>query len=220
MKEFSQTFEDGVVVTSAGGEVALTSSVGAGEPEMSIYKYSSGVAFPSPNGETVIEHVGLVTNKQEDWSWATVVLKPEGFCARHHHNDRDEIYYITKGDLVVEVDGDVKTYCAGEKIVIPRGSIHQVTNLSKDTAYMMVLCEPSWLYTDSHEDADLLEHGASRVALDSAPAAKPAEAESVEKHAEPSVGASVVEAEASIFAQPKKGSEKVSSESVTPSASS
>ncbi len=70
----------------------------------------------------------------EFWSQLTVgeangslfkVAKGVGSTNWHSHDDQDEVFVVTEGELVVELrDGDVPVR-AGEMLVVPRGVEHR-----------------------------------------------------------------------------------------------
>jgi quercetin dioxygenase-like cupin family protein len=104
-------------------------------------------------GEDVVEVSGLATDKNPDISWAIVTFDPAGASSRHHHNERTEVYYVTHGQLEVELNDVKYSLSEGKAITIPKGQTHQVVNTSGNTAELVVSCTPSWIYSDSIVDA-------------------------------------------------------------------
>jgi len=53
------------------------------------------------------------------------VAKGVGSTTWHHHDDQDEVFVVTKGELIVELEaGDVRVG-AGELFIVPRGVEHR-----------------------------------------------------------------------------------------------
>jgi len=48
------------------------------------------------------------------------------------HEKREEHWIIIKGEAEVTVDEDIRTYTAGQVIMIPKGAKHRIANKSKE----------------------------------------------------------------------------------------
>lgn len=104
-------------------------------------------------GEDVVEISGKATDGKEDISWAVATFRTDGYSTRHHHAEREEVYYITSGQAKVTVDGVEHFLSEGETITIAKGQIHQVFNVgTHKNLELVVSCSPAWVYTDSIED--------------------------------------------------------------------
>ena len=53
------------------------------------------------------------------------LAKLEGEFVWHDHKDEDELFYIIKGELIIEFRDRVVTLKAGEMIVVPKGVGHK-----------------------------------------------------------------------------------------------
>jgi mannose-6-phosphate isomerase-like protein (cupin superfamily) len=70
----------------------------------------------------------------EFWSQHTIgeangsvyrVAKGIGSTTWHHHDDQDEVFVVTEGELIIELEtGDVRVG-AGELFIVPRGVEHR-----------------------------------------------------------------------------------------------
>src|SRR5687768_16675269 len=58
-------------------------------------------------------------------------LYPGGESAIHVHPQQDEIYEVQEGEMQVYIDGSWKVLKAGERINIPKGTIHAFRNAGK-----------------------------------------------------------------------------------------
>lgn len=76
--------------------------------------------------------------------------------AWHSHDDQDEVFLVTSGELVVELrDGDV-TLGPGEMVIVPRGVEHRAR--ADDVAHFLIVGvgitsnraggKPDWSYAD------------------------------------------------------------------------
>ncbi|MDX1941705.1 MAG: cupin domain-containing protein [Saprospiraceae bacterium] len=72
-------------------------------------------------------------------------VAPKGYLpVRHLHPNQVETFEITKGAFKVELNGELKTFCAGERLVIPKGAPHQWWNVSdSESVEMTVTFEPA-----------------------------------------------------------------------------
>jgi mannose-6-phosphate isomerase-like protein (cupin superfamily) len=145
-------FDNKLKISSKNNAVVLEWTGGKRAGERLQFDHASGAKFASDTGEMITEYSGVATDKREDRSWARALFKPAGHSSRHHHTKGVETYYIVNGSLKIEIDGSTRTYHAGEKVKIPAGKIHQVTNPTKSDAALLVKCKPSWTFEDSHDD--------------------------------------------------------------------
>ena len=69
-------------------------------------------------------------------------VPPGGGPEPHAHNDQDETFYLTSGELEF-VDGDrVFTAVAGDFVYVPRGIRHRFKNRSRHAAKMIFMWTP------------------------------------------------------------------------------
>ena len=61
----------------------------------------------------------------------------------HHHQSRDEFFYILDGELELRVGEETQTAGAGTFAFIPRGTIHGFRNASNDSATLLVMHHPA-----------------------------------------------------------------------------
>src|SRR5918993_123139 len=58
-------------------------------------------------------------------------LFPGGQSAIHIHPQQEETYEVKEGEIEVYLDGTWRTLKAGERIIIPKGTIHAFRNMGK-----------------------------------------------------------------------------------------
>lgn len=79
-------------------------------------------------------------------SLAEAALAAGGQTERHYHRLSEEIYHITRGSGVMEIDGEVREVGVGDSILIPAGSWHQIR--ATEMLEFLCCCAPPY----SHED--------------------------------------------------------------------
>jgi quercetin dioxygenase-like cupin family protein len=60
-----------------------------------------------------------------------------------HHHDFDETFYVTEGELTVQLNDQLYRVSAGELAFAPRGVPHTFTNLGELTARYLIVCTPA-----------------------------------------------------------------------------
>lgn len=66
-----------------------------------------------------------------DWGIGRSVVEVGGSTEAHAHEEH-EIFIFTAGIARVAVDGETREVRAGEAVLVPIGSRHQITNVSAD----------------------------------------------------------------------------------------
>jgi len=72
-------------------------------------------------------HEEWIVNRQ--YCGKKLVLKKGFRCSMHHHKNKDETFYITKGQVLIEVDGKSKVMMPGDSILIMQLTKHRFTGL-------------------------------------------------------------------------------------------
>jgi quercetin dioxygenase-like cupin family protein len=80
-------------------------------------------------------------------SLAEATLEPGQATQRHYHALTEEIYLVTAGGGVLEVDGESREVRVGDAVVIPPGAWHELVAGSAG-ARILCMCVPPY----SHED--------------------------------------------------------------------
>jgi len=62
----------------------------------------------------------------------------------HYHRQLTEVYYVLKGSIVVEVDGEKENLEKGSLIMIYPNTKHKAWKTSKEDAKILVVCCPPW----------------------------------------------------------------------------
>ncbi len=68
------------------------------------------------------------------------IAKVKGEFVWHNHKDEDELFYIIKGTLKIELEGEMLTLREGDMTIIPRGVEHKP--IAEEEVWLM-LFEPT-----------------------------------------------------------------------------
>ena len=72
---------------------------------------------------------------------------------KHYHKKLTEVYYILKGSIDIEVDGETEHLDKGSLIMIYPNTNHKAWKTSEEDAEILVACSPPW----SEEDEILVD---------------------------------------------------------------
>jgi quercetin dioxygenase-like cupin family protein len=61
----------------------------------------------------------------------------------HFHPDQDEAFEVTSGVVGARIDGVAREYRAGDRIVVPRGAVHQMWNAGEGDATATWITTPA-----------------------------------------------------------------------------
>ncbi|HKT45798.1 MAG TPA: cupin domain-containing protein [Gaiellaceae bacterium] len=100
-------------------------------------------AFTTKDGSTIRE-----LHHTDAQSLAEATLEPGQSTQRHHHRLSEEIYLITQGAGVMELDGETRRVVPGDAVLIPPGAWHAIENDGDVELRLMCSCAPPY----SHED--------------------------------------------------------------------
>jgi mannose-6-phosphate isomerase-like protein (cupin superfamily) len=115
------------------------------------YRPSEREPYVALDGSTVVELV-----RPEDGSsrlsvaWARVEAGRRTW--RHLHRSSDEVYYILRGEAMIQVGLEVVAARPGQVVFIPAGTEHLI-QAPAGTVDLLCLCAPPY----SDEDTELLE---------------------------------------------------------------
>jgi mannose-6-phosphate isomerase-like protein (cupin superfamily) len=73
------------------------------------------------------------------------VAKVQGSLAWHSHDDEDELFYILKGRLTIEMEDRTVVLQEGETFVVPRGVRHNP--IAQEECHIMLIERKSTLHT-------------------------------------------------------------------------
>jgi len=70
------------------------------------------------------------------------IYQPKGYCEPHVHKAAENIYYILKGNGIVELDGKKDLVSPGMVIFIPPGVKHTMVNTGFEDLIFIVVASP------------------------------------------------------------------------------
>ena len=81
-------------------------------------------------------------------SLAEATLEPGQATQRHYHARSEEIYLVTHGGGVLEVDGETRDVAEGDAVVIPPGAWHELVAGPSGTR-LLCMCVPPYSHDDT-----------------------------------------------------------------------
>jgi quercetin dioxygenase-like cupin family protein len=82
-------------------------------------------------------------------SLAEASLAPGQATQRHYHALTEEIYLLTAGGGVLEVDGESREVVAGDAVLLPPGAWHELV-AGDDGARLLCMCAPPYSHDDTY----------------------------------------------------------------------
>jgi mannose-6-phosphate isomerase-like protein (cupin superfamily) len=119
---------------------------------MEIRSHSAAQPFITTDGSTIRSLLDLSVAPVANHSLAEATLPAGGRTERHHHAGSEEMYYLLAGEALMEIDGEEKRVTAGDAILIPVGTRHQITNTGADDLTFLCTCSPPWTPEDTYFD--------------------------------------------------------------------
>jgi mannose-6-phosphate isomerase len=66
-----------------------------------------------------------------------ITVAPGGILSRQYHHKRDELWVVLDPGACVELDGKILYPESGEKLFIPRGTIHRLSSVGEGEARVL-----------------------------------------------------------------------------------
>ena len=82
-------------------------------------------------------------------SLAEALLEPGQATQRHYHAKTEEIYLVTAGSGVLEIDGESQTVGAGDAVLIPPGAWHELV-AADEGVRLLCMCVPPYSHDDTY----------------------------------------------------------------------
>ncbi len=111
---------------------------------MDVVHYGSLEPFTTKDGSTIREYLHSPAQ-----SLAEATLAPGQPTQRHYHALTEEIYLLVAGGGAMELDGEVREVEAGDAILIPPGSWHEL-RAGPDGARLLCCCVPPYSHDDTY----------------------------------------------------------------------
>jgi mannose-6-phosphate isomerase-like protein (cupin superfamily) len=115
---------------------------------MEIRKHAQQVPFTTKDGSTIRSLLDLSNAPVSNQSLAEATLPAGAETERHYHRLSEEIYYLTAGRGVMEMDGVVREVEPGDAILIPPGAWHQIRAI--EPLSFLCCCAPPYAHEDTY----------------------------------------------------------------------
>jgi mannose-6-phosphate isomerase-like protein (cupin superfamily) len=110
----------------------------------------SDVVSPQKIAASLAEHWSPRVVAELDDSYVKVA-KVEGSLAWHSHDEEDELFYILKGSLKIEMEDRTVLLREGEAFVVPKGVRHNP--VAEQECHIMLIEKKSTLHTGAEVTA-------------------------------------------------------------------
>ena len=81
----------------------------------------------------------------EEYCGKILVLKKGFRCSVHHHKNKDETFYVSKGKVLMELGDEKAVMVPGQSLLITPGAKHRFTGLEDSEIFE---------FSTHHEDSD------------------------------------------------------------------
>ena len=106
-------------------------------------------SFTTMDGSSIRELAGPAWTAAENQSLAEATVPPGGQTAEHYHRQTEEIYYFTSGTGRMRLADEEKAVRAGDCVVIPPGTPHQLVNDGGQPLVLLCCCAPPYSDADT-----------------------------------------------------------------------
>jgi len=113
---------------------------------MQLRSLTAATPFTTKDGSTIRE-----LHHTAAQSLAEASLEAGQGTQRHYHARTEEIYLLTAGGGVLEVDGESREVGAGDAVLIPPGAWHELV-AGADGARLLCMCAPPYSHDDTFFD--------------------------------------------------------------------
>jgi mannose-6-phosphate isomerase-like protein (cupin superfamily) len=110
---------------------------------MEVVAYETLEPFTTKDGSTIREYVHSPVQ-----SLAEAILVPGQSTRRHFHALSEEIYLLISGGGTMELDGEIREVAAGDAVLIPPGTWHELL-AGPDGVRLLCCCVPPYSHDDT-----------------------------------------------------------------------
>jgi mannose-6-phosphate isomerase-like protein (cupin superfamily) len=118
---------------------------------MEVVNRNRSVPFITKDGSEIRAILDRTNSRVANQSLAEATLSPGGTTEAHRHPHTEELYYILRGQGLMQVEEEERAVHPGDGILIPPGSLHQIRNTAAEPLVFLCCCAPPY----SHEDTVL-----------------------------------------------------------------
>ena len=110
---------------------------------MELRSLADAEPFTTKDGSTIRE-----LHHTRAQSLAEGRLEPGQATQRHYHARAGEVYFVTEGGGVLEVDGVVRDVREGDAVLIPPGARHELI-AGPEGVRILCMCAPPYAHDDT-----------------------------------------------------------------------
>jgi mannose-6-phosphate isomerase-like protein (cupin superfamily) len=115
---------------------------------MTIQNLEQQSPFTTKDGSTIRSILDRTNAPVQNQSLAEATVPVGQPTQRHYHKLSEEFYFILEGQGIMEIDGEERPVQAGDAILIPPGSWHQIT--AQNTLRLLCCCAPPYSHQDTY----------------------------------------------------------------------
>ena len=119
---------------------------------MEIVRTEDREPFITLDGSEIRELAGIPAGNSTNQSLAQATVPAGAATDAHYHRVAEEIYLFTSGAGRMRMAGEEAVVRAGDMVVIPPGTEHQLVNPGTEPLVLLCCCAPAY----SHEDTVLV----------------------------------------------------------------
>jgi len=105
--------------------------------------------FITKDGSTIRELLAHRNSSIRNQSLAEATVPPGVKTQLHLHPQTEEIYYILRGQGLMQLNGIERTVGPGDAIAIPPGIPHCIENNHSEDLVFLCCCAPGYEHTDT-----------------------------------------------------------------------
>ena len=106
-------------------------------------------AFITKDGSEIRELLAYRNSSIRNQSLAEARLPVGASTQEHYHARTEEIYFITRGQGRMRIEGDLAEVKAGDAIAIPPGKKHKLWNTGAEPLTLLCCCAPCYEHSDT-----------------------------------------------------------------------
>jgi mannose-6-phosphate isomerase-like protein (cupin superfamily) len=114
-----------------------------------IVNRNASVPFLTKDGSEIRSILDRTNSSALHQSLAEATLLPGGSTEAHRHPRTEELYYILRGEGQMRVGEEWRGVGAGDGILIPSGSLHQIRNAGPQPLVFLCCCAPPYAHEDT-----------------------------------------------------------------------
>jgi mannose-6-phosphate isomerase-like protein (cupin superfamily) len=116
---------------------------------MHVSRLDELTSFTTLDGSTIREIVGPAWTPARNQSLAEATVPVGGATIAHFHREAEELYFFTAGRGRMRLGDSERDVAAGDCVVIPPGTVHQLRNTGEAPLVLLCCCAPAYSDADT-----------------------------------------------------------------------